>query len=88
MKNDLAVYAISINPDLDNWKAAVRNRHLPWINVNGTRSIKGNFSELYDIHGTPQLFLLNQNKEIIARQFSVNQLKMILDDYVGRQSGK
>ena len=87
-KYDLAVYAININPDLDNWKAAVRNRHLPWINVNGTRTIKGDFTKLYDIHGTPQLFLLNQNKEIIAKQFSVNQLRKILDDYVGRHPGK
>ncbi len=85
---NLAVYAVNINPDLDNWKAAVRNRHLPWINVNGTRSIKGNFSKLYDIHGTPQLFLLNQNKEIIAKQFSVDQLKMILQDTAKRQSVK
>ncbi len=85
---DLAVYAININPDLDNWKAAVRNRHLPWINVNGTRSVKGDFTKLYDIHGTPQLFLLNQNKEIIAKQFSVDQLKMILSDYMKRYSGK
>ncbi len=81
---DLAIYAININPDLDNWKAAVRNRHLPWINVNGTRSVKGDFTKLYDIHGTPQLFLLNQNKEIIAKQFSVDQLKMILSDYMKR----
>ncbi len=85
---DLAIYAININPDLDNWKAAVRNRHLPWINVNGTRSVKGDFTKLYDIHGTPQLFLLNQNKEIIAKQFSVDQLKMILRDYMKRHSGK
>jgi thiol-disulfide isomerase/thioredoxin len=87
-KYDLAVYAININPDLDNWKAAVRNRHLPWINVNGTRSVKGDFTKLYDIHGTPQLFLLDQNKRIIAKQFSVNQLKRILNDYVGRYPGE
>ncbi len=87
-KYDLAVYAVNINPDLDNWKAAVRNRHLPWINVNGTRSVKGDFIKLYDIHGTPQLFLLNQNKEIVAKQFSVNQLERILDDYAGRHPGK
>jgi len=87
-KYDLAVYAVSINPDLDNWKAAVRNRHLPWINVNGTRSVKGDFTKLYDVHSTPQLFLLDRDKHIIAKQFSVNQLKMVLDDYAGRHPGK
>jgi hypothetical protein len=84
---DLVVYAININPDLNNWKAAVRNRHLPGINVNGTRTMKGDFTKLYDIHGTPQLFLLDKDKHIIAKQFSVDQLKMILDDYVKTHSG-
>ncbi len=83
-KYDLAVYLININPDLKNWKAAVRKRHLPGINVNGTRTMKGDFTRLYDIHGTPQLFLLNKDKHIIAKQFSVNQLTTILKDYQKR----
>ncbi len=84
----LAVYAVNINPDVKQWKAAVRNRHLPWINVNGTRPAKGNSIGPYDIHGTPQLFLLDKDKHIIAKQFSVNQLKMILDSYLGRHKSK
>ncbi len=87
-KYNLAVYAININPDLDRWKAAVRNRRLPWINVNGTRTLKGDFTKLYDIHGTPQLFLLGKDKHIIAKQFSVNQLRKILKDYAARHPGK
>lgn len=87
-KYDLVVYGININPDLDNWKKAVRDRKLPWINVNGTRSIKGDYTKTYDIHGTPQFFLLDRNKKIIAKQFSVNQLKMILDDFVKRSHSK
>ncbi len=78
-KYDLEVYGISINPDLDNWKKAVRNRKLPWINVNGTRSVKGDYTKTYNIHGTPQFFLLNSKGKIIAKHFSVYQLKLILD---------
>lgn len=78
-KYDLEVYGISINPDLNNWKKAVRDRQLPWINVNGTRSIKGDYTKSYDILGTPQFFLLDSEGKIIAKHFSVNQLKMILD---------
>ncbi|UBM63273.1 DUF5106 domain-containing protein [Candidatus Sulfidibacterium hydrothermale] len=87
-KYDLAVYGICINPDLKAWKEAVRNRHLPWINVNGTRTLQGDFTKLYDIHGTPQLFLLDKNKHIIAKQFSVNQLEKILEDFASRQAEK
>jgi peroxiredoxin len=81
-KMGLEVYAISINPDLKKWKEAVRNRHLPWINVNGTHSMKGDFTKQYDIHGTPQLYLLNEKKEIIAKQFSVDQLRLIINEYL------
>lgn len=87
-KYNLTVYAININPDLKQWKTAVRNRRLPWINVNGTRSMKGDFTKLYDIHGTPQLFLLDKDKHIIAKQFSVNQLLKVLKDYSGRHLGR
>ncbi len=75
---DLEVFGICINPDLKAWKSAVRSRHLPGVQVNGTRAVKGDFTKLYDIHGTPQLFLLDKNKHIVAKQFSVNQLKKIL----------
>ncbi len=76
----LQLYGICINPDLKAWKSAVRNRHLPGIQVNGTRTLKGDFTKLYDIHGTPQLFLLDKNKRIVAKQFSVNQLEKILEN--------
>lgn len=79
-KYDLEVYAININPDLKNWKKAVLERKLPWINVNGTRSIKGDYTKTYDINGTPQFYLLDQQKRIIAKQFSVDQLKLILEN--------
>ncbi len=85
---DLQVYGICINPDLKAWKAAVRNRHLPGVQVNGTRTLKGDFTQLYDIHGTPQLFLLDKNKHIIAKQFSVSQLKKILGNQKTALPGK
>lgn len=87
-KYDLAVYGICINPNLNNWKKAVRDRKLPWIDVNGTQSIKGDFTKTYHIQGTPQFYLLDRNKKIIAKQFSVDQLKLILDDYLKRNNSK
>lgn len=87
-KYDLAIYGICINDNLNKWKEAVRDRKLPWINVNGTRSMKGDFTKSYVIHGTPQFFLLDRNKKIIAKQFSVNQLKMILDDFNKKSGSK
>lgn len=81
-KYGLSVYAISINPDINNWKKALKERDYPWINVNGTHSVKGDFTKTYDIPGTPQLYLLNKKKVIIAKKFSINQLKSILNHYL------
>ncbi len=80
-KYDVEIYAVNINPDLDNWKKAVKDRNLPWINVNGTRSAKGNFNKLYDIHGTPVIYLLDKNKIIIAKQLSAKHINDFLDHY-------
>ncbi len=80
-KYDVEIYAININPDLEKWKKAVKDRKLPWINVNGTRSAKGNFNKLYDIHGTPVIYLLDKNKIIIAKQLSAKHINDFLDHY-------
>ena len=80
-KYDVEVYAININPELDKWKKAVRDRKLPWINVNGTRSAKGNYSLLYDVHGTPVIYLLDKDKKIIAKQLSAEHINDFLDHY-------
>lgn len=80
-KYDIEVYGIDINPDLKKWKKAVHDRKLPWINVNGTHSAKGNYNKLYDIHGTPVIYLLDKNKIIIAKQLSADHINDFLDHY-------
>ncbi len=80
-KYDIEIYAININPDLKKWKKAVHDRQLHWINVNGTRSAKGNFNKLYDVHGTPVIYLLDKNKKIIAKQLSAKHINDFLDHY-------
>ncbi len=86
-KYDVEVYAININPELDKWKKAVRDRKLPWINVNGTRSAKGNYSLLYDVHGTPVIYLLDKDKKIIAKQLSAEHINDFLDHYEKDKKG-
>ncbi len=87
-KYDLEIYAININPDLDKWKKAVHDRKLRWINVNGTHSAKGDFNKLYDIHGTPVIYLLDRNKNIIAKQIGAKHINDFLDIYVKNKKKK
>ncbi len=77
---DISVYAISTNKDIDQWKNVVRLRNMNWYNVNGTKSITSNFHNLYDINGTPRMFLLDHEKKIIAKHFKVAQLIPIIEN--------
>lgn len=78
---DLGVYAICVNSDLDKWKEAIVEHGYDWTNVNGTRSVTEDFHDLYDTHGTPAVYLLDQNRNIIAKQISVSQINRFLQNH-------
>ncbi len=80
-KIDFEVFAVSVNSNLDKWKEAIRERSMDWVNVNGTRSVTQDFHDLYDIHGTPALFILDENRNIIAKHLSVKQVIPFLERY-------
>lgn len=77
---DIEVYAINVNGDLDKWKEALRERKMPWVNVNGTRSITADFHDLYDIYGTPVIYLLDKNRNIVAKRISAEQVIPFLNN--------
>lgn len=78
---DFEVYSINVNADLNEWKETIVDRKLKWINVNGTRSISPDFHDLYDISGTPVIFILDKQQKIIARQLAANQVLPFLEGY-------
>ena len=76
----ISIYAVNTNSDLARWEKEIRARNMNWINVNGTHSITSDFHELYDISGTPRMFLLDHEKKIIAKHFKVAQLILIIEN--------
>lgn len=81
-KYELEVYAIGTNSDFDEWKKYIREHELDWINVNGTRSVTQSFYDLYDIYGTPVIYVLDREKHIIAKQINASQLDMFFENYL------
>ena len=79
---DFEVYAISTNGDHDQWKKTVRERNLQWINVNGTLSQTADFHDLYDVHGSPVIYILDSRKRIIAKQIAAGQIIPFLENYI------
>lgn len=78
---DLEVFAIGTNGNLDGWKDYLIRNRLPWINVNGTRSLNADFHDLYDIYGTPVIYLLDKEKKIIAKRIKSEQISLVIENY-------
>jgi thiol-disulfide isomerase/thioredoxin len=76
---DVEVLAACTVTDIDKWKKYIRSYNLTW--QNGIDPYyKSNFRADYDIKSTPMIYILNQDKEIIAKRLGVDQIK----DFINR----
>jgi len=81
-KYDIAVFAINTNGDLDKWKKSIHEKGLEgWVHVNGTRSVTEDFHDIYDINGTPVVYLLDKDKKIIAKKLKTESIIPFLDHF-------
>lgn len=81
---DIEVYAINVNSNLEIWKKAIIERQVPGINVNGTRSATKDFHDLYDIYGTPVIYVLDKDKKIIAKRIGADKIAEFIDNFEKR----
>ncbi len=79
-KYDIGVYAINVNGDIEKWKESIHEKKLSWINVNGTRSVTADFHDLYDIYGTPVIYLLDKERKIVAKRIGADQIIPFLEN--------
>ena len=80
---DIGVYAVNTNGDLKKWKKTIHERGLDnWFNVNGTRSVTKDFHDVYDINGTPVIYLLDKDRKIIAKKLAGDKVIPYLEHYV------
>jgi thiol-disulfide isomerase/thioredoxin len=75
---DVEVFAACTVTDMDKWKKYIRSNDLNW--VNGIDPYyRSNFRADYDIKTTPMIYILNKDKEIIAKRLGVDQIKDFID---------
>ncbi|MFU8843143.1 MAG: redoxin domain-containing protein [Bacteroidales bacterium] len=86
-KDDIGVQVFAVNTDtsLVQWKNYINENKLPFIHANATRSITPRYHDLYDISSTPTIFLLDENKKIIAKRLKVSQMVSYLQHYHQRR---
>lgn len=67
------VYAICTDLNVPEWKKYIIEHKLDWINVMDIQNVT-NFHTTYDIYSTPVVYLLDENKKIIAKRISAEQV--------------
>ncbi len=72
------VFAVGTEADALEWKKYIRENKLDWINVYDPY-YQTNFKKTYDIYSTPVIYVLDENKKIIAKRLDVDQLDGLIE---------
>ena len=84
---DIKVFAVTTEFDIEKWQEFIKKFDVgDWINVGdiqfdeeGNPVATSNWREQYDIHSTPVIYLLNKDKEIIAKRINDKQIVKIIE---------
>lgn len=76
---DWEVYSVNIDKKTKDYKKFIQKYQFDWINVNAPDNTNY-FREKYNVYTTPTMYLLNHNKEIIAKKIDVSTLEKILTE--------
>ncbi|MDR2064891.1 MAG: redoxin domain-containing protein [Prevotellaceae bacterium] len=80
----LEVYAVYVQTDEQKWLDFIDKNKLDWINVWDPYRT-GNIYNTFNTATTPQIYLLDKNKEIIARRLDAENLDKLLQIYANRK---
>jgi thiol-disulfide isomerase/thioredoxin len=76
------IFAVCSDTSLVKWKSAIRKRKMDWINVDGPRTLTGDYHEQFDVSTTPVIYILNNRKEIIAKRLVTEQFLQFFKNYI------
>jgi len=74
------IYAVTTENEPDKWKKFIQENGITFINVADLNN-ESNFRNYYDIFSTPQFFILDSSKKIIAKRLGADQLGSFIDSY-------
>lgn len=75
----LKIVAINIGSNKNEWANFINNNKLTgWINC-ADFNFKSKYWMYYDVSGTPAVYVLNENKEIVAKKLNLENLKKLFN---------
>ncbi|NVO20578.1 MAG: redoxin domain-containing protein [Bacteroidetes bacterium] len=72
------IYSISLDEDKTAWLSALQRDRVNWPQVNDPAGLKSEYAKLFRVQKLPELFLLNEKKQVISSDISVPGLKAFL----------
>ena len=73
------VLCINVDTDPEEWKKFIKEKNLTgWLNL-GDVNVQSNFRRDYNVKSTPTIYILDEDKKIIAKKIGVDQIKEILE---------
>lgn len=78
------VEVFGVNNEFENkdWIKFINKHQLDWINGSDGGDYRSNFRTLYDVYSTPQTYVLDKDKKIIAKKIPIESLGNVLDFYI------
>lgn len=80
------VFAVGNEFENEGWKKFIIDHDLNFINGSDGETFQSNFRTMYDVYSTPQTYLLDENKEIIAKKMSIESLEKILEYFMNEKA--
>ena len=80
-REELEIYAVYLKKDYEGWKKFVTKNKYNFINVANALE-DDNYNEKYKIHATPQIFVLDRDKNIVYKDINVRDIPKILNHLV------
>ena len=68
------IFAVCTEVEMEKWKNFIKEYKLDWINVADPK-LQNNFRIEFDIKTTPQIFILDKDKKIIAKDVLVEEVE-------------
>ncbi|MCX6307017.1 MAG: DUF5106 domain-containing protein [Bacteroidetes bacterium] len=81
-KYKIEIFAICSDTSMVKMKNSIRKKKMNWINVDGPRTLTGDYHEQYDIISTPVIYILNNRKEIIAKRLPAEKVGTFIENYL------
>jgi len=75
---NVEVIATNIKKDVDKWKNYIKEQNLNFVNL-ADPHMRSNFRYEFNLETTPQLFILDEDKKIIAKKLDVEQIEEFLN---------